>query len=249
MVGINGITGTLGTNAKMGLNGRMWTVNTVPAANQLTLQQDATGLAWSSGGTVYGPSTPPGLSIQDGVPVRSSDLTRRFLGAAMMLDSAQSGTFNFQNTAVQRLLWNYYNRISGYMRRVDSTASWTYNGTGYRFANNDQQNRLEVLIGTTPEDTLSFIANCVWGSPTANDGTIAIGEDTYNMSTNVMGGQTGYPATANGFGAAYLDVLPAAAGYHYFSWIEASISGASIQFSSSQAGKARNSGLGGRILY
>ena len=230
MVGVSGQTGTLGTDAKNGLNGRMWTITSIPQTNQLTLQQDATGLTGTISGLVYGPSTPPALTYQDGVLVLGSDTTKRFLGTVMCLDPTQSGTFAVQNTPRQRMLWNYYNRVAHPLSANNfgavwgTNTSWTYTTQAFRISAGDIRNRVEILVGYA-EDCIKLTAMSML-SNTNNGGwgNTAIGEDTCIAASPSCISVPNYNSSGNTIESSVASVskLPTV-GYHYYAWLEQSM--------------------------
>ena len=63
-----------------------------------------------------------GLVYQDGVLVKSGATTRRYLGT-VYINAAGGQT---EDTMVKRYLWNYYNRVSRPLQKLETTDSWTY---------------------------------------------------------------------------------------------------------------------------
>lgn len=89
------------------------------------------------------------ITRQNGVLCKDGALTRRYLGS--IRTTGTSG--KCEDSAAVRFVWNYYNRITRYASKVDTT-SHTYNGA-YRYWNNDTANKLEFIIGVV-ENIISW---------------------------------------------------------------------------------------------
>jgi hypothetical protein len=61
------------------------------------------------------------LTRQDGVLVKISDTTRRFVGTCRTVSTTQ-----VTDSVTKRFLWNHYNRLDRAMSVVDSTNTWTF---------------------------------------------------------------------------------------------------------------------------
>lgn len=102
-------------------------------------------LAWSSGTT-----RAVGLGTQDGVYVKSGDPSRRYLGSVYALNGS------VQDTAVNRAMWNYYNRRPRQLRWSDPAANWTYAAGTWRPANNNSAAMVQVMLGLV-EDAVQIM--------------------------------------------------------------------------------------------
>ena len=71
------------------------------------------------------------LTTQNGCLVKTGATTDRYLGTFYTSSTTQT-----QDSATQRFLWNYYNRVRKPMSCTDGTDSWTYTTTTWRQANN-----------------------------------------------------------------------------------------------------------------
>lgn len=83
------------------------------------------------------------LTKQDGVLVKTGATTRRYLGTVYI--NASGGQTD--DTFVKRYLWNYYHQRPRAMRRLETTASWTYTTATWRQANNSTSNQLDFVLG------------------------------------------------------------------------------------------------------
>ena len=147
------------------------------------------------------------LVLQNGVYVKSGATTRRYLGTIRA-----SGTNTTEDSAANRFVWNYYNRVLRFLKVVDTTDSWTYTTATWRSANNSTSNRVNVLIGKSEDfvhahvHTINYNASIPFVA-----GGIGIDSTSAN-SAQVMGGF--YDATD----CDYLGYL--ADGFHFLQWLE-----------------------------
>ena len=149
LVFINGIVGTLGTDADNGLNGKLWAVEAVAANTFECDGSDTTGLTYTSGGTWYTvPNTrATAITLQDGVYVQSGATNKRYLGTLMT--TATSG--QCEDSKDKRLVWNYYNRVLREFYKVEDSTSWTYSSATIRPMNNSTANRVGFVLGVAEE--------------------------------------------------------------------------------------------------
>lgn len=94
--------------------------------------------AWSSEST-----RSDALAMQDGVYVKGSDSSRRYLGTILTDDVGG----RLDDGVAARGLWNYYNRVPRLVRRYDGTNQWNYGTATYRVAGNDDLNEVSFVIG------------------------------------------------------------------------------------------------------
>ena len=151
------------------------------------------------------------LVYQDGVLCKSGALTRRYLGT--FYTTAATTT---EDSAANRYLWNYYNRVARTMKRRDPAASWNYQTAAWRQANASTSNQLNFVVGVAEDQiksTLSVTASNA--SPTA--AYMAIGYDTVSAPTETQSGGA-VAGTGSNF-VAVLNMVPSA-GRHYLAWLE-----------------------------
>lgn len=148
--------------------------------------------------------------LQDGIRVSGSDSTKRYVGSF-----CSYGTGVTQDSLVDRLLWNQYNRVQRRYIITDSTASWVYSTAAWRQSNNNPLTRLSVMVGYAETMvSLNFVMNAFG----AGNGTIGIGIN----STTVNSADVNQMCNASGSNVsiqAALNYHPAA-GYSYFQCIE-----------------------------
>ena len=160
-----------------------------------------------------------GLGYQDGVLVKSGATTRRYLGT-VYINAAGGQT---EDTMVKRYLWNYYNRVSRPLQKLETTDSWTYTTATYRQANGSTANQVDTCVGW-PEalidlNVIGLAANTIGdnnctvqvgideGGTSANDSTVYGAPEiaTYNAKA-VHANLTKYPAV----------------GFQWWVWVEKS---------------------------
>jgi hypothetical protein len=111
-----------------------------------------------------------GLSLQDGVYVKSSDSTRRYLGS--FRTTAVSG--QTEDSVTKRYVWNYYNRVMRSMTAIESTANWAYSVNAFRQANANTANQLDMIIGVS-EDAINAIVSIQAINSTTTSRGVALG--------------------------------------------------------------------------
>jgi hypothetical protein len=244
LIGVAGITGTLGTNSDRGLNGRIFRVSAT-AADTMTLEgSDTQSLTYTSGGTWYKiPNTrATALATQDGVYVKSGATTRRYVGTCMT--TGVSG--QTEDSEVRRFVWNYYNRFERKLKKIEATDNWTYNVDAWRPTNNRIDNRVQVVVGVRESLINLRLAN-IAASDSAGD--YAINSIVRNRATTatddcwaqVGGGAANLLAVL----AAHLnDIAPL--GYSFYQWVETRV-GAGILTFYSESSDLRKSGMTGSV--
>lgn len=103
-------------------------------------------VAWTNGTT-----RATGIALQDGVYVKSGTTTRRYLGTVTIAATGQS-----EDSLLNRLVWNMYNRVPRRLRAIETDDSWTSTATGWRAWNGDNTNRVTLCIGVS-EDPVQLI--------------------------------------------------------------------------------------------
>ena len=156
------------------------------------------------------------LVLQDGVLVKSGATTRRYLGTGRT--TGVSG--QTEDSAANRFLWNYYNRVRRYLSVVDTTDSWTYTTATWRQANGAAANQVNFVLGVS-EDAVEAQTRAI-ASNTLNYGLgTGVGADSTTVNSAQTGGMSGLTTARTLFGSSYFGYL--AAGYHYLAWLEYSI--------------------------
>lgn len=211
IVCIDSITGTVGTDAKAGLNSRandvrQFTVTAI-AANTFTIDAITTGLAYTSGGTWYKVPAAPALGRQDGVDVKSGDATRRLIGGGMTgFTAGQCDQTQLCAHIVSHLNPVY---VPGQLSDGSNTPqvdanSHTYNGTSIRPFDNDHSKRLR-WISLTPRGSVSL-----QGYATGTNGASVFGYTLISVD-RTDGGGSNTPALVS--------VAASSSFTHLHSWI------------------------------
>lgn len=146
IVCIDSITGTVGTDAKAGLNSRANDVRqfvvTAITTNTFTIDAISTGLAYTSGGTWYKVPAAPALGTQDGIDVKSGDSTRRLIGGGMTgFTAAQCD----QSEATAHIVSHLNPHYGGVDVGVADSNSHSYSAVQIRPFDNDHSKRLRWL--------------------------------------------------------------------------------------------------------
>ena len=152
-----------------------------------------------------------GLVYQDGVPVKSGDATRRYLGTFY---STTAGNGQTEDSIANRYLWNYYNRVKR-AGRVLGSGTWNYTTATIRQANASSANQVNFIWGVN-EDVISAQLLVTSTNGSAVNTTAGIGIDT----TTAFSGVFGQTSTAGDVihNSSYQSTV--AAGRHYLSWNE-----------------------------
>lgn len=153
------------------------------------------------------------ITIQGGRYCKAGDKTRLYLGTFRTISTTQTA-----DAAVQRFLWNMYNRRPRRLLKQDNT-SHTYNAASFRIWNNTAGHAVELVLGLA-EDVLSMGINAqITANALAAFGAISLGFDVTNaeavQSCSVKNGNTGVIRAGN-----TIIIHPTAAGYHYVACIE-----------------------------
>ena len=156
------------------------------------------------------------LVCQDGVYVKSGATTRRYLGT--FRTTAVSG--QTEDSAKNRLLWNYYNRVTRRIYYGESTTSWTYSTAAWRFANNGSS-FCNFIVGVVEDvNQISIGAQVANSTATARYVFIGIGYNSGGTTINntaVLGTIT---STQQAGITAHVSHMPTSVGFNYYSWLE-----------------------------
>ena len=183
------------------------------------------------------------LALQDGIYVKSGQITRRYLGTYRT-----TGVLGqTEDSLTRRFVWNNHHRVRRPVRRLETTDTWTYTTATWRVVNNTTANQINVVAGLA-ETNLAVRAHAIaentGGSVTIHTG---IGEDSTTTPTGVIAGQV-MSLTSQPFALAVsLDrVVPL--GYHYYAWLERSAaSGTTTWYGDQGGGGVYQTGLSGVI--
>jgi len=178
------------------------------------------------------------LAYQDGILVKSGAATRRYLGTFYTTSATTT-----EDSTANRYLWNYYNRVSRAMQRLETAVTWTYTTASFRQANGNSANQLNFVIGVSEETVSAELLVRVSNSNTNVQFVGGIGLDsTTSEATSgyLRGEQYTQASNVNLTQKASLNAL-IPAGRHYLAWLEYSqASGSSTWVGNSQFGMLGN---------
>src|SRR5512146_58811 len=165
-------------------------------------------LAWSNGTTRV-----TGISIQDGRYCLSGVKTKLYLGTFYTISTTQT-----EDADVARFLWNMYNRTPRRLWKWDNTGH-TYNAAAYRQWNSTAGNKVEFVLGLAGDAIDMNIVGAVTAAAAGAFGVVSLGLDATNAEAiglcGVKNGGTGIVRGGNA-----INIMGAAAGYHYIAMIE-----------------------------
>lgn len=187
-----------------------------------------------------------GLNTQDGVLVKATDGSRRYMGS--FRTTAVAG--QSEDSIAKRYLWNYYNRALRKMRVNDPAATWNYTTATWRQANANTANQLDFVIGIQ-ESVVTARVRAGAVNTGANQAAVGIGLDSTTASSADMS-----PLTV--VGAITGPIPPLIAEYsgftgigrHFLAWLEISVAaGTTTWEGSNQANlpSGVNSGISGEL--
>jgi hypothetical protein len=197
-----------------------------------------TPLAWSNSGAGTS-ARAVALTTQDGFLVKSGDATRRYLGTFCTTGTAGQG----EDSKLNRLVWNYYNRVPRALGKYPSASSWTYSGTTWRQWDADATNQVAAAVGWA-EDAVTLHLSAF---ATVGTGGVAYESIGLDSTTSPAGEISAITATANGVAASagYADVP--AAGYHYWAMLERSFTSSVAITNDGTSGGTVQTGLSGLV--
>lgn len=182
-------------------------------------------LAWTNATT-----RATALTTQDGVLCKTGALTRRYLGTICIKATGQC-----EDSLLNRLVWNYYNRTERPMQVFDGTDSWTYNSATWRQARATSGNKVELVIGVV-EDLTKAVVQAL----STPDGATGVGVDVTNANSAQIFHNVNGSANAQLNHAEYRGYL--AVGYHYLAWLEYARTG-TVTFNGDQGVADTQTGL------
>ena len=183
------------------------------------------------------------LTTQDGVYVKNGDTQQRYLGTVWL-----DGSKQIADSEQDRHVWNYHNRRTRTLRRVESTNSWTYTTATYRQANGSTANSVNVLVGLN-EDAVTVILSCgAYNSSSGVATEAALGLDsTSSPATNCIRNSVEISA-ANDYVAFFSNFSGLVGlGRHDIVWLERSGSSGTTTWLGDEGGTTIQSGMQGVI--
>lgn len=161
------------------------------------------------------------LTLQDGVYVKASDTTRRYLGTFRTNGSANQ----YDDGTVTRGLWNYYNRVKRVMRVYDSSNTWNYNGNAWRRAGADANNDADFVIGINEVLCMMRIKTNLTSAGGADRlFTVGVGVNTLTVNSAQLMGASGDAGNVNPVTMALYYGYPGI-GYNVLTYIESAPGG------------------------
>jgi hypothetical protein len=183
------------------------------------------------------------LTTQDGVLVLSSNHSFRYLGT--FRTTAVAGQTEDSNA--KRYLFNYYNRQTRTVSRIETTNSWPYTTATVRQANGSTANQVDIVTGIA-EEGIALSLN-VAASNTGATTRVAVGIGVGSTTTFSSQGGQGLIPTATDyfqFTATYVAMLPV--GRQFYSWNEYSVAtNVTTWYGVDQIATGGNYGLTGTI--
>lgn len=158
------------------------------------------------------------LVTQDGIYVKSGDVTRRYVGTCRT--TGVSG--ECEDSVLKRFVWNLYNQVPRDLAAIEDTDSWTYSTATYRQTNANAANQVEVVIGLFLASWIQLYAHSIGGHSEAGHSLRnAIGEDsTSSPITDSDIGLFTTSAAAIVVAVQSFLVRRPAIGYHFYAWLE-----------------------------
>lgn len=117
------------------------------------------------------------IALQDGVKVKSSDHSRRYLGTIRTTSTTAT-----EDSEAKRYVFNEYSRMPRSMKNAkETTDTWSYATGSYRQANSNTANQLDYVSGDAAVLVHAEVAAAVGGDTT---GYVAVGVGVDSTTTN-----------------------------------------------------------------
>lgn len=167
------------------------------------------------------------LSLQDGMYVKSTSKDRLYVGAMNTGHDTFTGGYAWDSYQF-RWLNNHFNKLQKGLQNFETTASWSYASTAWRFANGNTNNFVSVMQGFA--DTLVDVDVFVLSIPGAilDNPCVGIGQNRINVNDGSI-----YQYGAAFASATFLicaGIVVAAQGATQYNWIERSYGGNSVTY-------------------
>ncbi len=178
------------------------------------------------------------IATQDGVPVKSSDHSRRLVGTIRT-----TGTTTTEDSLANRFVWNAQNQVIRPMLAVDTTASWNYTTATWRQARAQTTNQLSYVtgdIGTTVQARINVDSFNTNASGITRAVAVGVDSTTTPSSTGLPGVTAASGSQRQTHNADYVGTP--GLGYHTLVWLEESAATATTTWAGSLtlAGVATN---------
>lgn len=182
------------------------------------------------------------LALQDGVPVKSSDHSRLWLGSI-----AASGTNTTEDSRLIRFVSNFYNDEPRNLGVIDTTDSWTYSTFTYRQARGSTANQVAAMSCRAGLEIFLKGVSTAQGSADGFNAGIAIGEDS--TTTPVTGSVYGFASSAANIPSLKDCFMSKGTllGRHIYVWLEIATTAATTTWFGDSGGAGIQSGLAGSV--
>lgn len=153
------------------------------------------------------------LVYQDGILVKSGATTRRYMGTFYT-----TATTTTEDSAANRYLWNYYNRVQRPMLRVDTTDTWNYTTATIRQANGSTANQLNYVVGLA-EDSVDAMVGAAASNTAQATIAIGVGVDSTTAFSGIYPVNNINVANTNSTVVGFYKGIPGV-GRHFLAWLE-----------------------------
>lgn len=183
------------------------------------------------------------LTTQDGVLVKTGDLTRRYVGTFY---STTAGNGQIEDSIANRFLWNYYHRVPRPMR-VTPGGTWNYTTNSFRQANAAAGNQLNFVVGVSEDPVSALVAVQVHNTSSAVNATVSIGADsTSSPSSAAIGGRVYVDGASHALTASCTLCTYSGIGKRFWAWLEYSDAAGTTAWSPGNT--TQTGGITGEIL-
>jgi hypothetical protein len=179
------------------------------------------------------------LTTQDGILVKSGSTDRRYLGTGRT--TSVSG--QTEDSDQYRMIYNYYNQVRRTLKKLDTTASWSWATASFQPQNGSNANRVGVMVGYVgPVVDLTMMS---WATQ-SGAGTMYNGIDEDGTSVNDADAGGFSEITGRAQMIARLTKAPTL-GYHFYQAIERGATGGTW-YGSYGANTSQGAGITGSVI-
>lgn len=187
------------------------------------------------------------LVRQDGVWVKQTDTTRRYIGTFRAISASTTA-----DRQLQRFVWNIDNQVERTLYVTETVLSWTLSFTSYGIARGNAANCFEWVTGF--DEKVEIECQAIYRAAAAGWGCqVGIGLDTTSSSIGMLHGMLTNRDDVHGFGYGYTRSSfrgRIAQGYHKANWLERQGGTTILIYSVVQAdGPGVNWGASGMLGY
>lgn len=152
------------------------------------------------------------LVQQDGVWVSSADATRRYIGTIYT-----TGATTTEDSAANRLVWNYYNRVKRSMFVQITSGSYVYSSATYQAANGATSSSFEMVRGFDEDSMLVKVSAQAHHNAGTAIVSVGVGLDSQTVNSAIAYGNT-ITTTPTSLTAEWAG--SPGVGYHQIFWLE-----------------------------